>query len=169
MSYWNPIMHRGPEEFAAALSEAGVSGAIVPDLTLEESDKWRKHAESYGVDTIFMVAPTTPAERIMKIASVSSGFLYLVSMTGVTGSSLNVSSRLEFQITNVKGMTNLPVSVGFGVTTPSQASELGKYADGVIVGSALVKRCIESQSDVEAINSVSSLSREISEALRFRN
>ncbi len=169
MSYWNPIMRRGPEEFAAALSEAGVSGAIVPDLTPEESDKWRIHAENHGIDTIFMVAPITPAERIMKIASFSRGFLYLVSMTGVTGSSLNVSSRLEFQITNVKGMTNLPVSVGFGVSTPSQASELAKYADGVIVGSALVKRCIESQSDVEAINSVSSLSREISEALRFRN
>lgn len=169
MSYWNPIMRRGPEEFAAALMEAGVSGAIVPDLSPEESGKWRMHAKKNGIDTIFMVAPTTPADRIRKIASFSRGFLYLVSMTGVTGSSLDINSRLELLIANVKGMTSLPVSVGFGVSTPSQASELAKYADGVIVGSALVKRCIESKSDVEAINSVSSLSMEISEALRFQN
>lgn len=169
MSYWNPIMQTGPAEFAAALHEAGVSGVIVPDLTPEEFEQWRTHAEANGIDTIFMVAPTTSIDRIRKIASYSKGFLYLVSMTGVTGSSLNVNTKLEDQINNVKSLTSLPVAVGFGVSSPSQAADLSRCADGVIVGSALVKRCIEAKSDIDAIDSVSSLSSEISNALKPMN
>lgn len=169
MSYWNPILRIGPELFASKLRDSGVSGAIVPDLTPEESDSWRKSAAKHGIDTIFMAAPTTSEQRIRKIASCSRGFLYLVSMTGVTGSSLNVNSRLEELISSVKRLTRLPVAVGFGVSTPAQASEIAKYADGVIVGSALVKRSLEAESELQAIESVSNLSIMISQALTCEN
>lgn len=165
MSYWNPIMRFGLEEFAFALKEAGVSGAIIPDLTPEESAAWKQAAKANCIDTIYMVAPTTPDDRVKKIASYSSGFLYLVSMTGVTGASLDLSEKLSDQINTVKSQTDLPVAVGFGVSTPEQASELSKYADGVIVGSALVKRTLEAKSNADALNSVAQLSSEISSAL----
>ncbi|MGD9819261.1 MAG: tryptophan synthase subunit alpha [Desulfomonilaceae bacterium] len=166
MSYWNPIMQFGLKEFAIALNEAGVSGVIIPDLSPEESATWRECAESHSVDTIFMVAPTTSHDRIKKIASYSSGFVYLVSMTGVTGANLNMDKKLETQIQSVKSLTNLPVAVGFGISTPSQAGHLSSFADGIIVGSALVKKTIEAASAEEAIESVTRLSSQIAVALK---
>lgn len=167
MSYWNPIMKIGPEKFASFLKDAGVSGAIVPDLTPEESEEWRKHAAQNNIDTIFMVAPTTSADRMKKITSLSKGFVYLVSMTGVTGSGLAMNSNLEQMLREVKNMSELPVAVGFGVSTAKQAAALADYADGVIVGSALVKRSIEAGSDRDAINSVQSLASEIAGAIKL--
>ena len=167
MSYWNPIMKIGPEKFASSLKDAGVSGAIVPDLTPEESEEWRKHAAQSNIDTIFMVAPTTSADRMKKITSLSKGFVYLVSMTGVTGSGLAMNSNLEQMLREVKNMSELPVAVGFGVSTAEQAGALADYADGVIVGSALVKRSIEADSDRDAINSVQSLASEIAGAIKL--
>lgn len=166
MSYWNPIMQFGLKEFAMALNEAGVSGVIIPDLSPEESATWRECAKSHSVDTIFMVAPTTSHDRIKKIASYSSGFLYLVSMTGVTGANLNMDKKLEAQIQSVKSLTNLPVAVGFGISTPSQAHHLSSYADGIIVGSALVKKTIDAASAEEAVESVTRLSSQIAVALK---
>ncbi len=165
MSYWNPIMRLVPGEFASALKEAGVSGAIVPDLTPEESEDWLKQTAKNNIDTIFMVTPTTSIDRMKRITSLSKGFVYLVSMTGVTGSGLVINSNLERLVSEVKNICDLPVAIGFGVSTASQASDLARYADGVIVGSALVKRSIEAPSDADAINSVKSLASEISGAL----
>ena len=166
MSYWNPIMRLGPGPFASALRDAGVSGAIVPDLTPEESDEWLEQAVKNDVDTIFMVTPTTSVDRMKKITSLSRGFVYVVSMTGVTGSGLVINSNLEHLVKEVKNVCDLPVAIGFGVSSPEQASNLARYADGVIVGSALVKKSIEATSDENAISSVQDLASEIASALK---
>ena len=166
MSYWNPIMRLGPGFFASALNDAGVSGAIVPDLTPEESEDWLKHATQNSVDTIFMVTPTTSGDRMKKITALSRGFVYVVSMTGVTGSGLVINSNLEQLVKKVKDVCDLPVAIGFGVSTADQAANLARYADGVIVGSALVKKSIEAASDEDAISSVRDLASEIAGALK---
>lgn len=165
MSYWNPIKKMGSAQFASSLRDAGVSGVIVPDLSPEESDDWRSHATNNDVDTIFMVAPTTSSDRIKKIISCSSGFVYIVSMTGVTGSSLEINTQLETLVGLAKSLTDLPVAVGFGVSTPEQAASLSRFADGVIVGSALVRTCLEAKSEADAINSVKGLATRIASAL----
>ncbi len=165
MSYWNPIMKMGSARFASALKDAGVSGVIIPDLSPEESDEWRENAATNDIDTIFMVTPTTSIERMKQVTSYSRGFVYLVSMTGVTGSSLELNGNLQALAGSVKGVTDLPVAVGFGVSTPQQASDLSHYADGVIVGSALVKRTLDAQTDLDAINAVRGLASEIITAL----
>ena len=112
-----------------------------------------------------MVAPTTTPKRLETIVNLSKGFVYLVSMTGVTGSALVVGDALLKTVANLKRLTSVPVAVGFGVSNPEQAAALSNVADGVIVGSALIKRCLEADDDVSAIDAVSSLSRGIIGAL----
>jgi tryptophan synthase alpha chain len=139
MSYFNPILHYGLKRFAARCKESGVDGVIVPDLPPEEARQWIKEARELELDTIFLVAPTSPPERIRTVNKYSRGFIYYVSITGVTGIRGKLPDNLEQAIKGIKEYTRKPVAVGFGISDPEQAKIVGRFADGVIVGSAIVK------------------------------
>ncbi len=138
MSYYNPIFRMGENAFCKAAQEAGVDGLIVPDLPPEQAQRLLEVAPHYNLSTIFLVAPTSPPERMQLIASVSTGFIYCVSVTGVTGARAMLSDEIAPMITKLRKHTNKPIGVGFGVSTPEQASQVVQIADGVIVGSAIV-------------------------------
>lgn len=142
MSYWNPILRMGAREFAARASDAGVDGVIVPDLPPEEAKEWVDAAGGRALDTIFMVAPTTPAPRRKMIAEMCRGFLYYVSLTGVTGSDVAVSPALLDDVRSLKAVSSVPVAVGFGVSGPKEAGPLSTVADGVIVGTAIIREIL---------------------------
>ncbi|MEO1792396.1 MAG: tryptophan synthase subunit alpha [Cyanobacteria bacterium J06629_19] len=140
-TYYNPILNRGIETFLKDIYEAGARGLLVPDLPLEEMDTLLKAAEAVGIEVILLVAPTSTDERIEAIAKRSQGFVYLVSVTGVTGVRQEVATRVEGLVADIHKATDKPVGVGFGVSESAQAKQLKDWgADGVIVGSAIVKR-----------------------------
>ena len=139
MTYYNPVLAQGLENFARRAAHAGVAGLIIPDLPPEEADPWLEAAGPAGLETIFLVAPTTTPQRLETISLIGRGFVYLVSMTGVTGSDLALSDRLTNDVNRVKAACRWPVAVGFGIDSPAKAAAVGRLADGVIVGSALVK------------------------------
>lgn len=140
MGYANPFFTVGEERFAAAAAEVGVDGVIVPDLPLEEGARFYDAAEAAGVDPILMAAPTTTPERLVQLTKRSRGFLYYVALTGVTGARAAIAEDLEAGVRRARELSDVPVCVGFGVSTPEQAQAIGRYADGVVVGSALVDR-----------------------------
>ncbi|MEI8011597.1 MAG: tryptophan synthase subunit alpha [Candidatus Omnitrophota bacterium] len=139
MSYYNPVFHFGDKDFVDEAHDAGVDGVIIPDLPAEEADILRAEALEKGLATVFFVAPTTPVSRMKAIASVSTGFIYYVSVAGVTGGQGAMADEIARRIALVKKVTDKPVCVGFGVSTPAQARDMARGADGVIVGSALVR------------------------------
>ena len=140
-TYYNPILNRGLEQFLTDIYTAGARGLLVPDLPIEEMDTLLNAAEKVGIAVILLVAPTSPDERIRAIAQRSQGFVYLVSVTGVTGVRQEVATRVEGLLADIHKATDKPVGVGFGVSEPAQAKQLRDWgADGVIVGSAIVKR-----------------------------
>ncbi|MGD1899393.1 MAG: tryptophan synthase subunit alpha [Phormidesmis sp.] len=140
-TYYNPILNRGLEAFLKDIYAAGARGLLVPDLPLEEMDTLLSTAEKVGIAVILLVAPTSTDERIHAIAERSQGFVYLVSVTGVTGIRQEVATRVEGLLSDLHSATNKPIGVGFGVSEPAQAKQLKNWgADGVIVGSAIVKR-----------------------------
>lgn len=139
MTYFNPILRQGLAEFAARTKESGAAGVIVPDLPPEEASGWLAAAEKAGLETVFLVAPTTTPQRLERILAVSQGFVYLVSLKGVTGAEFFITSQLLADLRRLRGQTPLPVAVGFGVSSPDQAQALAGAADGVIVGSALIR------------------------------
>jgi len=137
-SYYNPILQMGVEKFAAAAAAAGADGALATDLTPEEAADHRAAMRSHGLDTVFLAAPTSTDARLAKIAEVSSGFLYLISRTGVTGERSALPEALPELARRVRRFTKLPLAVGFGISQPSHVSVLGGIADAAVVGSALV-------------------------------
>lgn len=139
MTYYNPVFKFGIRNFVKAAVKAGVDGMIVPDLIPDEADDYIKEAHKYKLDTIFLLAPTSTPERIMKITRASTGFIYYVSITGITGSKLSADPKMKQTLSSIKEVTNKPVAVGFGISTPEEASSMSGLADGVIVGSAIVK------------------------------
>jgi len=139
MTYYNPVVRMGLGEFARRAAGAGAAGVIVPDLPPEEAGPWREAAGAAGLDTIFMAAPTTPQKRLPLILEACRGFLYYVSLTGVTGAALNLDGGAMAKLAAVRAKSPLPVAVGFGVSGPEQAAALAGAADGVIVGSALMR------------------------------
>lgn len=149
MSYYNPIFRMGEEAFCKAAQEAGVDGLIVPDLPPEQAQQLLEIAPRYNLATIFLVAPTSPPERMQLITSVSTGFIYCVSLTGVTGARAMLSDEIAPMITELRNHTDKPISVGFGVSTSEQAKQVAGIADGVIVGSAIVN-VIEENIDDES-------------------
>ena len=140
MTYYNPVFKYGEERFAHDAAAAGVDGIIVPDLPPDEADNLIKHSRKSGLDTIFLLAPTSTDSRIQKVSRASTGFIYYVSITGITGAKLSLDASLESHIARIRKVTGKPVAVGFGISTPEEASAISRYADGVIVGSAIVKR-----------------------------
>lgn len=138
MSYANPIYSMGAEDFFKRAQASGVDGLIVPDMIPEEAS-WLAPAGRHGVHLIFLAAPTTPEDRIRRIARMTRGFLYAVSLTGVTGARAALPPELPAFIKKVKALSRRPVAVGFGLSTPAQARAAARHADGVIIGSALIK------------------------------
>jgi tryptophan synthase alpha chain len=161
MGYYNPVLAYGLEEFVHDAIEAGADGFIIPDLPPEEASEFETFAKSHPL--IRMLAPTTPSERMETVARDAKGFVYLVSVTGVTGERKSLSDGLGKLISRVRDHTSAPVCVGFGIGTPEQAREVGALADGVIVGSACVKTIGNSTKPVEAAKQ---LAAEFSEALK---
>ncbi len=148
-SYFNPILQMGLEKFAAAAAEAGADGVLVTDLTPEESAEYRQILQAHHLDTIFLAAPTSTDDRLVKIAACSSGFLYLISRTGVTGAKDALPDDLPVLLRRARRFTQLPIAVGFGISLPGHVSVLGGLADAAVVGSALVSE-IEKASSPEA-------------------
>jgi tryptophan synthase alpha chain len=137
-SYYNPILQMGLERFAATAAQAGADGVLATDMTPEESEEYRRIMRTHNLDTIFLAAPTSSDERLKKIADCSSGFLYLISRTGVTGAKDSLSDEVPALLRRVHRFTDLPVAVGFGISLPGHVSVLGGLADAAVVGSALV-------------------------------
>jgi tryptophan synthase alpha chain len=137
-SYYNPVFQMGLEKFAAAASAAGSDGVLITDLTPEESEDYRRIMAAHHLDTVFLGAPTSTDERLEKIAACSSGFLYLISRTGVTGAKDVLPDDLPALLRRVRNVTQLPIAVGFGISLPGHVSLLGGLADAAVVGSALV-------------------------------
>ena len=139
MTYYNPVLAFGLKSFARTAADAGVDGVIVPDLPIEEADPLCAEAEPAGLDVVQLVSPTSTPARVRSIARLSRGFIYLVSLTGVTGERRALPPDLEAQIRTLRLVTTKPVCVGFGVSTPEHVAAVGRLADGVAVGSAIVR------------------------------
>lgn len=165
-TYFNPIMARGLETFCEQVSAAGASGLLVPDIPLEETTEIRRVASSFGLDLVLLATPTTPVPRMQQIAEKSMGFVYLVSVTGVTGMRGSNESRVEGLITTLRETTDKSIAVGFGVSGPEQARQIKEWgADGVIVGSALVKALGEAGSVEQGLQALRTLASSIREAI----
>jgi len=139
MGYYNPVLRFGLDEFAATSKNAGVTGTIISDLVPEEADAWCTACDKIGLETIFLVAPTSTEQRIHDVAAKSSGFVYIVSRTGVTGLENRVPADVTALVQRVRTLTDKPTCVGFGVSTPEHVRLVCGFADGAVVGSALVK------------------------------
>jgi tryptophan synthase alpha chain len=145
MSYYNLVARTGHRRMANLLAESGIAGAILPDLPVDELDGWKVEADRAGVETILFAAPTTPDERLRMIVGKASGFLYAVGVMGVTGERSALAASAVTIAARCKAMTDLPVLVGIGITTPEQAAEVSAVADGVIIGSAIVRRLLDGE------------------------
>ncbi|MGQ4488795.1 tryptophan synthase subunit alpha [Streptomyces sp. 372A] len=168
MTYWNPIDRYGVERFTAELAEAGGAGCILPDLPVQESALWREHAGRHGLATVFVVAPSSKDERIATITDAGSGFVYAASLMGVTGTRASVGAQAEDLVRRTRATTDLPVCVGLGVSDAAQAAEVAGFADGVIVGTAFVKRMLDAPDEAAGLAGVRSLAAELAEGVRKR-
>ena len=145
-SYFNPLLQRGLERLATEAADAGVDGVLVTDLPPEEGEEWVRAARAAGLDTVFLAAPTSPPERLKRVAEASRGFVYAISRTGVTGERRAVSDEARPLVERLRALTQVPVALGFGLSSPEQVAEAAAVADAVVVGSALV-RFLEEQPD----------------------
>jgi len=166
-TYYNPILNRGIDKFFEDIAAAGARGLVVPDLPLEEVAVVTDAARQFGVEVILLVAPTSPRERIVAIAEAAQGFIYLVSVTGVTGMRTEIQSRVQDLLNDLRGITDKPVAVGFGVSQPEQAAQLRSWgADGVVVGSAFVKRLASSDDPAAGLAELERFCTELSQAVK---
>ena len=166
MSYWNPIERYGSKQFATDLSRASGVGVITPDLTIEESENWIRATDEEGIGRVYVVAPSTSDTRLASVTSACSGFVYAASLMGVTGARTSISSAASELVSRVRRTTQLPVAVGLGVSNAAQASEVARYADGVIVGSAFIKLVLESDTFDQAIVAVRALAQQLAAGVR---
>ena len=169
MTYWNPIDRYGVERFTEELAAAGGAGCILPDLPVQESATWREHADKHGLATVFVVAPSSRDERLATITAVGSGFVYAASLMGVTGTRESVGREAADLVGRTRAATDgreLPVCVGLGVSNAAQAKEVAGFADGVIVGSAFVKRMLDADDEAAGLVAVRELAAELAEGVR---
>ena len=148
-TYLNPVLRYGLDQLAKDAKAAGIDGCLLTDLSVEEASPYVNVMRSAGLDTVFLAAPTSTPERLKLVAQYSTGFVYLVSRTGVTGERASVSDSIQPLVQSMRAATTLPLAVGFGISTPEQAREVAHLADGVVVGSAFV-RLIEQNGDLES-------------------
>ncbi len=166
MGYANPFYAMGGRRFASSAAEVGVDGVIVPDLPPEEGASFFEQLQHEGIDDILLAAPTTTRERMKSLAEATRGFLYYVSLTGVTSARSGLAEGIREGVELAREFTELPVCVGFGISTPEHAREVGAYADGVVVGSAIVDRIEAATTPDEAVDSVALYVAEMKAALR---
>jgi len=166
MTYWNPVDHYGADAFARDLAGAGGAGLITPDLTPEEAQPWLEASDAYDLDRVFLVAPSSPPERVAAITGLCRGFVYAVSLMGITGTRDAVSSRAAGVVARIREHTRLPAAVGVGVSTGAQAREVAGFADGVIVGSAFVRRLTQAATPAEAVAGVRDLTADLAQGVR---
>ena len=157
MTYYNVVCHMGHERFAGAARDAGISGAIIPDLSLEELGDWAEVADANDIDTILLVAPSSSPERTRALCERSRGFVYAVARMSVTGEQTAVTPDVGGVVAKIRAVPSPPICVGIGVSTPEQAHEVSRSADGVIVGSALVRRLLNGEGPEGAGTFVASL------------
>ena len=163
-TYSNPLLNMGMERFCEQAAQAGAAGLVVPDLPLEEAEKLSPVAAGFGLDLVLLVAPTTPEERMIRIAQRSRGFTYLVSVTGVTGERSRMETRVEGLVKKLKQSSPVPVAVGFGISGAEQVRQVRSWgADGAIVGSALVKR-MAAAAEAEVAQQAGEFCRELRQA-----
>ena len=166
MTYWNPIERFGVTEFAQAIADNGGSGVITPDLTVEESASWLAATNNHAINPIYVVAPSTSDNRLPKVTAACGGFVYAASLMGVTGTRNSVSDGAADLVARIRKTTNLPVAVGLGVSTREQAKSVAKYADGVIVGSAFIKKLQDAPSEEAGLAAVTELAKELAKGVR---
>ncbi|XP_022155957.1 tryptophan synthase alpha chain-like [Momordica charantia] len=165
-SYYNPILKRGIENFMMTIKDAGVRGLIVPDVPFEETEILRKEAVKYNIELVLLTTPTTPKDRMKDIVEASEGFVYLVSSVGVTGARTSVSGRVQALLREIKEVTKKPVAVGFGISKPEHVKQVAGWgADGIIVGSAMVKLLGEAQSSEEGLKELENFTKSLKSAL----
>ncbi len=157
MTYYNIVFRAGHKRMARSLAAAGVSGAIVVDLPIEEIAPWATEADAAGIDTVLLVAPSSPPDRVERICARARGFVYAVARMGVTGERGELGTDVVKVVERIRSCTDMPVCVGVGVSTPAQAAEVCEVADGVVVGSALVRRLLEGEGPDGAAAFVGSL------------
>jgi len=167
-SYANPLLRMGIENFAASAADAGVDGVLALDLPIEEAEEFRGVLAGAGLDTIFLLSPTTTEARIARAAELGRGFLYGISRLGVTGARDRVASGAEALVRRVRAHTSLPVALGFGISRPEHVAEVGAYADAAVVGSALVALIAEAGQSRELIERVEAYVRELKSACAVR-
>jgi tryptophan synthase alpha chain len=166
MTYWNPVDRYGVRAFARDLAAAGGSGLITPDLTIEEAGSWLDAAGEHDLDRVFLVAPSSTGERIATVTQACRGFVYAASLMGTTGARDAVSGDAAGLVARTREHTDLPVAVGLGVSNGPQAAQVAAFADGVIVGSAFVRRLLEAGDAAAGIASITELTAELSAAVR---
>ena len=166
MTYWNPVDHYGVSAFARDLAAAGGAGLITPDLPPEEAGSWLEASDRYGLDRVFLVAPSSTLERIEAVSARCRGFVYAASLMGITGTRELVSDLAAGLVGKVRDCTRLPVAVGLGVKDGTQAAEVAGFADGVIVGSAFVQRLLAAPSLDDGVTAVRALAADLAAGVR---
>ena len=165
MTYFNPVFQYGLKSFAEDCHRNGIDGVIIPDLPPEEAGPWIKEAKPLKLGTVFLIAPTSSPDRVKLASRYSTGFLYYVSITGVTGTRGKLPDELERSVKQIKEHSQKPVAVGFGISTPEQVREVSRFADGVIVGSAIVKMIEENLKQPDMVTRVGGFVASLAEAL----
>lgn len=164
--YYNPIFSYGNGKFAVTAKKSGIDGILIVDLPPEESHELRSHTDGAGIDFISLIAPTTTDSRIKKITHNAKGFLYYISITGVTGTAKPLIANIREDVYRIRKISPLPLVVGFGISSPRQAGEIAPIADGVVVGSAFVHLIAENMGNKNLVRIASSFARDIKNALR---
>ncbi len=166
MGYANPLHAMGPVPFAESAAAVGVDGIIIPDLPPEEGEPFYKECRRRGIDPVLLAAPTSTPRRLAMLVEKTRGFLYYVSLQGVTGERSELSLDVEEKVRAIKALGDIPLCVGFGISTPAQSESVGRWADGVVVGSAFVRLIEEAGSVAEAVDHVAKLVAELKAPLR---
>ena len=166
MTYWNPVDHYGADAFSRDLANAGGAGLITPDLTPEEAGPWIAASDAHQLDRVFLVAPSSTPPRVEAITRLCRGFVYAVSLMGITGARDALSSSAAGVVARIREHTSLPAAVGVGVSTGAQARQVAEFADGVIVGSAYVRRITDAATPADAVAAVRDLTTDLAQGVR---